>query len=676
MKKRLLQCIGIILGVGALLLFFTKLLMPTWPDWNIDNTVKGVYQDPRNRVQAVFLGMSGVVNGISPMVLYNDPGICAYNIGSPQQPMLASYYWIREIERLHPRTLQTVVLDVSSVFDTHYSYAFAEKSLAYMRFSPVRIEAIRACDEEFEEFHFWDHIFPLTAYHSRWPQLTRTDFRSLSNADNYFYTRGMNVSYDMSAEKMAATSILVPSYQLTKEQNHTPEECIKACDESSLRYFNMIVDFCREKHLDLVLISMPKLEKDLEHDAMRYLADLNGLPFIDFNLPEIQEEIGLNFAFDYVDRLHPNIRGAEKITNYIGSFLKNNYNLQDIRGDRNYSYMEQQEEAWAQLLEGGQLQQCEDLEEYLRIIGKDRYTVFLAVKNDAVSGLSDRDRELLSDAGFTRLADLDENYSYVGIIDRGKVIADAAADSDTDFIIVQGRIGHTGDFVFDGIYNRSAVGASYSPLKGKDLISVISAGTNAGNYASVSIDNEEYSENSDGLNFVVYDNEVRQFVDRAGFNTHTPEKVRTDNRLPAAYAAKLESNKLQTISGFRDYLSEALSIDGSIIFLMSTFREESGFFSSDDIAFLESIGLPETGKIRTQPYAAVIRNGEAAADTSDADHSITVMGSEPFFYLLSNQTGENLVIADKNRWTAEEDSVFILICGEDGNIVIDRRIFR
>ncbi len=676
MKKRLLQCIGTILGVGALLLFFTKLLMPTWLEWNIDNTVKGVYQEPRDRVQVVFLGMSGVVNGISPIVLYNDAGICAYNIGSPQQPMLASYYWIREFERLHSGTLKTVVLDMSSVFLKHYSYAFAEKSLAYMQFSPVRIEAIRACDEEFEEFHFWDNIFPLTAYHSRWPQLTRTDFRSITNADNYFYTRGMNVSYDMSADKMAPSSILVPLYQLTKEQDHTPEECIKACDESSLRYFNKIVEFCREKHLDLVLISIPSQEKDLEHDTMQYLADLNGLPYIDFNLPEIQEEIGLNFAFDYVDRLHPNIRGAEMITSYISSFLKNNYELRDIRGDRNYSYMEQQAEAYAPLAEAGQLHHCEHLEEYLRIISKDRYTVFLAVKNDAVSGLSDRDRELLADAGFTRLADLDENYSYVGIIDRGKVIVDAAADSDTDFIIVQGRIGLSGDFVFDGIYNRSAVGDSYSPLKGKELISVISAGANAGNYASVSIDNDEYSENTDGLNFVIYDNEIRQFVDRAGFDTHTPEKARTDLRLPAAYAAKLESNKLQTISGFRDYLSEALSIDGGVIFMMSTFREDSGFLSSDDIAFLRSAGLPEAEKVGAQPYAAMIRNGETAADTSGTDDFITVMGSEPFFYLLSNQTGENLVIADKNRCTVEEDSVFILICGEDGNTVIDRRTFR
>ena len=674
MKEKLFRIFGTLTGITLVILFFTKLLLPTWPDWNIDNTMKGIYREPGNRIQVLFVGMSGVVNGISPMKLYNDYGLCAYDMGSPQQPMLASYYWIREVERLHPKSLSTVVLDVSSVFDTHYSYAFAEKSLAHMKLSPVKLEAVRACDEEFEEFHFWDYIFPLTTYHSRWSQLTRTDFRSLTEADNYFYSRGQNISYVKAADNLAAENILVPSYQLTVEQEHDADDHQKAWDRTSLRYFNRIAEFCQEKHLNLVLISIPKLSTDREHDAMQYLADQYGVPFIDFNLPDIQEEIGLNFAFDYVDRLHPNFNGAEKISGYIGSFLKDHYEFRDVRDDRDYGYMKQQAAAYAEIADGAKLQFCEDLEEYLRIIDKDRYTVYLAAKNDAVSGLSDRDRELLASIGFTGLSDLSPSCSYAGIKDGSVIAADESTESEDDFIIIQGRINPLGRLIIDGKYNRSVKEGSYSPLKGEDLISVISAGSDAGNYAAISIDGKEYSPNADGLNFVVYDKELRQFADRAGFNTGTAEKQRTGTALPTEYTAKLERNELSTKNGFSDYLAEALSSGQNAVMIIGTSQEENDILTSEDISFMESLGLSAADKIQTQPYAALILNGEVIAEET-GDPDLTVMGREPFFYLISSSAGGNTVITDKNRWDPENDSVFVLVSSPDGKLVIDRRTF-
>ena len=509
MKKRVLQVIAVILGTAVLLFFFTKLLLPTWPFWNTDNTMKGIYREPGNRIQTAFLGMSGVVNGMSPMTLYNNYGICAYNMGSPQQPMLASYFWIREIQRLHPRTLQTVVLDAFSIFRKHYSYEFAEESLIYMKLSPVKIEALKALDEDFEEFHFWDYIFPLRAYHSRWSEVSDIDFRSLRNADNYFYTRGQNISYVIAADNLNPSSILVPSHQLTKDQNFSKETYLEAWDENSLYYFNKIVDFCKQKQLDLVLISTPRLTNDMEHDALQYLADQYGLPFIDFNLPEIQEEIGFNFAFDYEDQIHSNFHGAEKMTNYLGEFISTHYAPDDIRGNPRYSYMEEQAAAYAEIADGAKLQLCEDMEEYLQIIDRDRYTVYLAAKNDAVSGLSDRDRELLEGLGFRGLTDLSASCSYAGIKDGVIIAADESAKAEDDFIIIQGRVNPLGKIIIDGRYTRSVNGGTYSPLRGEGLISVISAGSSAGNHASISIDDQEYSKNADGLNFVVYDKSLR-----------------------------------------------------------------------------------------------------------------------------------------------------------------------
>ena len=108
-KQQILKMTTFII-IGALLIsgisYFSQ---PAWKDWNNYDTVHGFYEEPENTIETVFLGASIVINGITPTELYEDYGICAYNLATEQQPVLASYYWLEEAERLHGDTLKTVV---------------------------------------------------------------------------------------------------------------------------------------------------------------------------------------------------------------------------------------------------------------------------------------------------------------------------------------------------------------------------------------------------------------------------------------------------------------------------------------------------------------------------------------------------------------------------------------
>lgn len=91
--------IRVIIKVSLFLAFFCVLFLamnalfqPLWKEWNNYETIEGFYQEPENTVETIFLGPSTVVNGISPMELYQDYGFCTYNLGMEQQPVLASYY--------------------------------------------------------------------------------------------------------------------------------------------------------------------------------------------------------------------------------------------------------------------------------------------------------------------------------------------------------------------------------------------------------------------------------------------------------------------------------------------------------------------------------------------------------------------------------------------------------
>ena len=47
--------------------------------------------------------------------------------------------------------------------------------------------------------------------------------------------------------------------------------------------------------------------------------------------------VGFDYASDLTDTSHCNRWGAEKVTSYVGAYLKENYDLPDRRGDAAYA---------------------------------------------------------------------------------------------------------------------------------------------------------------------------------------------------------------------------------------------------------------------------------------------------------------------------------------------------
>lgn len=65
------------------------------------------------------------------------------------------------------------------------------------------------------------------------------------------------------------------------------------------------------------------------------IANENNIPFINYN--DKLTDIGFDFKSDMHNSSHVNIWGANKITVYLGEFLKENYSLIDHRHDSNYA---------------------------------------------------------------------------------------------------------------------------------------------------------------------------------------------------------------------------------------------------------------------------------------------------------------------------------------------------
>ena len=78
-----------------------------------------------------------------------------------------------------------------------------------------------------------------------------------------------------------------------------------------------------------------------------------GYTVLDFNRPEMYEELGLDFNKDYYNSKHVNYLGAEKYTRWLTAYLKDHYDLPDHRGQAGYESWEDAFAAYEEFVAGG-----------------------------------------------------------------------------------------------------------------------------------------------------------------------------------------------------------------------------------------------------------------------------------------------------------------------------------
>ena len=561
MIKKALKIFFFCATLLGILMLLTRLFTPTWTLWNNDNTVKEFYKEPKNSIQAVFLGTSQVASGISPVELYDEYGICAYNLGTERQPLFSSYYWLQEVERLHKESLKVVVLDVSYLVQKEKEHDslkfFNEKALAHMKLSPVKEAAIRELSKRYEDLDYLENIIPLLRYHSRWNVLNRDDFKAFLNKENTLYTRGQHITYDMSSSSVEAKSIQVPHWDYTEEYEKLetdPYAFIKETGEDNRDLIKRIYMFCKNHDLELVLIKLPKYWPDFRHDIANQLAKELNVPFIDFNDADLAEEISLYFPFDYMETLHPNIRGARKFTRYLGRYLKEHYTLEDVRKNPFYDYIKEQSEQYNNMVEDSKLSAISDLSSYLSSIDNNRYTVFVSVAGDASACYTDEIKEQMKLLGFSKFDTLRHEQAYVAIRSEGKVLLEEKSFSRKGRILVDGHIEDEKCFI-SNVYNETLDEDDYviGTPDGKDPVLLFGGGffsmksesKNAGETVSTVINSKEYSDNRHGLNIVVYDNITRLVVDSATFDLRYLVERRSDLDPINAYNERYEKLRIK-----------------------------------------------------------------------------------------------------------------------------------
>jgi len=254
-----------------------------------------VFDEPKNSIDVIMLGHSGVYRGLSPMEMYGEYGFTSYACSMSVQLPWESYDILYSV--LQTQSPRVVLLETDHLF----------------------YDNSNSIDESYGKYTF-QNIFPIFKNHACWKDwLPGKSYRERSATKGYQYTDKVR--------PYTGGGTLVP----TKKSYKMHEKHYEALEK--------IYKLCKEKNIKLFLIEVPSVMIwDTEkYNCINAYAKKRGLDFIDTN--QCLEEFGFNWTTDTCDRGdHLNYSGAKKLSAYMGKYLKERYDLPDRRSDENYSF--------------------------------------------------------------------------------------------------------------------------------------------------------------------------------------------------------------------------------------------------------------------------------------------------------------------------------------------------
>lgn len=318
-KKRIFIYISFICILLASLYLLQRLFMPKYVHGIVEGSLIEEYYDEKDKDHdVIFIGDCEVYENFSPITLWENYGITSYIRGSAQQLIWQSYYLLEETLRYE--TPDIVVFNILSMkYDLPQNEAYNRMTLDGMKMSRSKIDSIQASMMSDESII--DYLVPLFRYHSRWSELEGDDFKYIFEKDQQFHN-----GYYMRADIKPVTSF--PKGRRLADYRF---------GESSYYYLDLMVELCKSKGIDLVLIKAPSIYPywyDEWEEQMVEYAEKHDLTYINFL--NLIDEVGIDFDTDTYDSgLHLNVYGAEKLADYFGRNLLDNFHIEDKRTDGN-----------------------------------------------------------------------------------------------------------------------------------------------------------------------------------------------------------------------------------------------------------------------------------------------------------------------------------------------------
>lgn len=283
--------------------------------------IKTFYSLPEDSLDVIFIGASTFLFGISPLTIWEQNGFTSYVLGSHAQGPIVTYYYL--VESVKYQQPKVAIIDANTFIrniDVDKNEASLRQAIDPLKFSETKYELVREVVGLSEKQSFSSYLFPILRYHSRWEELKTEDFQ--------YYQQNIYAPLKGNIPQFQSKGGEFPEDFMSQTSNL--EEQIT----NSRYYFEQIVDFCKKNNIDLILLTQPRADWTYsKYLSLKEFAENHDIEYLDYNIPEKMDRIGLNFSADLKDDKHLNANGTIKISKDIGEFLQNNYQFTDKRQD-------------------------------------------------------------------------------------------------------------------------------------------------------------------------------------------------------------------------------------------------------------------------------------------------------------------------------------------------------
>lgn len=336
-KRQGIRAVLFVIVTLAVLLWIDSALRMPKDTYNVLMTrrFEEMYTDERNTWDGIIVGTSEADRAWAAPLAWEEHGMAVYPMSTDGNPFILSPNIIEEV--LKYQDLSFVVVELHGVRPESLSTNDIKihRVTDHLKWSCNRIDAIskaiRYTDEwDTEEPGMADSLrdglyLPIIKYHSR-----LTKGKIYPGDLNHGETKMKGV-YE--APQHARTT------EITLEANDRKAELL----EQQKFLLDEVISCAKKNNLQLVFLKCPTaVPKDQQEsmNAMVEYVEQQGYPALNFNDAEVLESCGLDGKTDFFDDEHVNAKGSRIFTQYFASYLKEQLELTDHRGDERY-------ESWA-----------------------------------------------------------------------------------------------------------------------------------------------------------------------------------------------------------------------------------------------------------------------------------------------------------------------------------------
>ncbi|MBE6786439.1 MAG: hypothetical protein E7538_09470 [Ruminococcaceae bacterium] len=298
---------------------------------------RAYFELEEDTLDVAFLGTSGIDRYWLASKAYEEQGIASFAFATDGYPAWLMLPMVKDFARRHD-TLKLVVLDMRA-FTATYTGADAERYEVRARtfaealpfFSLTRLDTISKTLEvisenvEGEDRFDLSYLFTFIKYHSRWSE---DDF------DPYAETE-YKVSPYMGAFIHKKLSIR-PS---PKKVTTVVTEKRQAIDPVCLEALYELLDYFETQDFEVLFLNTPHEQNARDTRRLNTLCDILDEEGYNYVYCDLDESI-YDLQNDFYNPDHVNYYGSEKFSERFISYLKQNYDLPDRRGDERYSQWE------------------------------------------------------------------------------------------------------------------------------------------------------------------------------------------------------------------------------------------------------------------------------------------------------------------------------------------------